>query len=159
MKLDSIDIKILATLQREGRITKVALAEQVHLSPTPCWERLKKMERLGLIQGYHATIALKKIASHALFFTEITLSSHTQKDFQRFENAMTDFPEIMECWATGGGVDYMLKIIARDIEFYQAFVDRLLDAGLGIDRYFTYVVTKPVKDSREIPLEHLLGPL
>ena len=156
MKLDSIDIKILATLQREGRITKVALAEQVHLSPTPCWDRLKKLENLGFIQGYHATISLKKLSPYTLFITEVTLISHTKQDFQRFEQAMADYPEILECWATGGGVDYILKIITRDIEGYQAFVDRLLEAGLGIDRYFTYVVTKPVKDSREIPLEHLL---
>src|SRR5579883_798495 len=79
-RVDSIDLKILAILQREGRITKLALAGKAGLSPTPCWERLKRLERAGLIAGYHARIELRRLAPHAIVFAEITLRSHRQAD-------------------------------------------------------------------------------
>lgn len=155
-KLDRTDLRILAVLQRNGRITKLALAEKVGLSPTPCWERLKKLERAGLIAGYHARLSLRALGPVTTVLTEITLRSHTQADFQRFEVAVREIPEIVSCWATGGGIDYMLKIVARDIDAYQRLIDSMLTSGLGIDRYFTYIVTKPVKDSPVLPIEQLV---
>jgi Lrp/AsnC family transcriptional regulator of ectoine degradation len=156
IKLDSIDLKILATLQREGRITKLALAEKVSLSPTPCWERLKRLEAAGIISGYHARIELRRLAPATTVIAEVTLRSHRQEDFAAFEARIRAIPEILECWAVGGGVDYILKVVTPDVDAYQRLIDRLLDYGLGIDRYFTYIVTKPVKDSAELPLEQLI---
>ena len=155
-KLDAIDIAILATLQREGRITKVALAERVNLSPTPCWERLKRLEAAGIISGYSASLSLKGFVSATMVMMEVTLRSHRQADFDRFESAARDRPEVMDCWAVGGGVDYVLRVVARDVDSYQCFVDSLLEADIGIDRYFTYVVTKTVKEAAPLPLEMLL---
>lgn len=155
--LDEIDIKILAVLQREGRITKLALAEQVNLSPSPCWTRLKRLEKSGFITGYHARVSLAKLAPVTVVWTEITLSSHRSQDFATFESAVQDIPEIVECWATGGGFDYLLKAVTRDVDDYQRLIDRLLMAEIGIGRYFTYVVTKAVKQSTELPLDHLLS--
>lgn len=144
-KLDAIDVKILAALQREGRMTKTALAETVSLSPTPCWERLKRLEKAGYIKGYRAELALEKLGAVTTVLVEVTLKQHRYEDFARFEQAIHGLDEIVECQATGGGIDYFLKVVAPDIDAYQRLIDRLLIADIGIDRYFTYVVTRPVK--------------
>ncbi|WP_168265603.1 Lrp/AsnC family transcriptional regulator [Rhizobium leguminosarum] len=152
MKLDAIDLRILDAVQRDGRITKLALAEKAGLSPTPCWMRLRKLEKAGIITGYHARIAPRRIAPVASVMMEVTLANHRQADFERFERAVTAIPEIVACWSVGGGVDYILKIIAPDIDAYQRLVDGLLDRELGIDRYFTYIVTKTVKEDTVLPV-------
>jgi len=152
-KLDDIDVRILAALQREGRITKAALAERVNLSPTPCWARLKRLEKAGLIRGYHADIRLERLASFTAVLVEITLKQHRFQDFERFEAAMQKTPEVVECLATGGGIDYLLKIVVPDIDAYQRLIDGLLVAEVGIDRYFTYVVTRSVKDSPQASVD------
>jgi Lrp/AsnC family transcriptional regulator, regulator of ectoine-degradation genes len=145
MKLDKIDLKILAALQRDGRMTKLRLAEAVSLSPTACWERLSRLEKNGVITGYTARINTDGFARRTTVLVEITLRSHQQADFDRFEAAILKEPAIISCDATGGGVDYILKIVSDDIDSYQRLVDRLLKLELGIERYFTYVVTKNVK--------------
>ena len=156
MKLDAIDLRILDAIQRDGRITKLALAEKAGLSPTPCWLRLRKLEKAGIVSGYHARVAVRKVAPVASVMMEVTLGAHRQADFDRFERAVATIPEIVACWSVGGGVDYFLKIMAPDIDAYQRFVDGLLDRELGIDRYFTYIVTKTVKEETVLPLDTLL---
>ncbi|TRC91415.1 Lrp/AsnC family transcriptional regulator [Mesorhizobium sp. WSM4310] len=155
-KLDAIDLKILDAIQRDGRITKLALAEQVGLSPTPCWMRLRKLEKAGIVSGYHARIAMRVVVPVATVLMEVTLASHRQADFDRFERVIRDIPEIVACWSVGGGVDYVLKVMARDIDAYQRLVDGLLDREIGIDRYFTYIVTKTVKEEIALPIAELL---
>ncbi|MBO1026485.1 Lrp/AsnC family transcriptional regulator [Ochrobactrum sp. SD129] len=148
LKLDAVDLRILEAVQENARITKIALAEKVGLSPTPCWLRLRKLEEAGVVTGYHARIAFRKIAPIAHIMVQITLGNHRQSDFDRFERAITVIPEIVSCWSVGGGVDYFLMIMARDVDAYQRLIDRLLDQNIGIERYFTYIVTKLVKDER-----------
>jgi len=155
-KLDAIDLKILDAIQRDGRITKLALAEQVGLSPTPCWMRLRKLEKAGIVSGYHARIAMRVVAPVATVLMEVTLASHRQADFDRFERVIRDIPEIVACWSVGGGVDYVLKVMARDVDAYQRLVDSLLEREIGIDRYFTYIVIKTVKDDVALPVADLL---
>lgn len=156
MKLDAIDLRILEAVQRDGRITKVALAEDVGLSPTPCWMRLRKLERAGIISGYHAHVAVRRVAPVASVMMEVTLENHRQADFDRFERAVSAIPEIIACWSVGGGVDYILRIIAADIDAYQRLVDGLLDREIGIARYFTYIITKTIKEDTLLPLSTLL---
>lgn len=148
LKLDAVDLRILEAVQENARITKIALAEKVGLSPTPCWLRLRKLEEAGVVTGYHARIAFRKIAPIAHIMVQITLGNHRQSDFDRFERAITVITEIVSCWSVGGGVDYFLMIMARDVDAYQRLIDRLLDQNIGIERYFTYIVTKLVKDER-----------
>lgn len=155
-KLDQIDLKILDAVQRDGRITKLALADKVGLSPTPCWMRLRKLEKAGIVSGYHAKVAMRAVAPVATVLMEVTLASHRQADFDRFERVIRDVPEIVACWSVGGGVDYLLKVMARDIDAYQRFVDALLEREIGIDRYFTYIVTKTVKEEVALPVADLL---
>ncbi|MER8436076.1 Lrp/AsnC family transcriptional regulator [Mesorhizobium sp. M1312] len=155
-KLDQIDLKILDAVQRDGRITKLALADKVGLSPTPCWMRLRKLEKAGIVSGYHAKVAMRAVAPVATVLMEVTLASHRQADFDRFERVIRAVPEIIACWSVGGGVDYLLKVMARDIDAYQRLVDALLEREIGIDRYFTYIVTKTVKEEVALPVADLL---
>ncbi|MEP3046304.1 MAG: Lrp/AsnC family transcriptional regulator [Roseibium sp.] len=157
MQLDQRDLEILRVLSSEGRITKAALAERIGLSPTPCWDRLKKLEQAGLIEGYGARINLKKLAPHVTVFVAAEISDHTAASFRSFEAAMQRYDEVTACWALGGGYDYLLQIVTKDIDAYQRLIDEMLDAGIGLSRYFTYVVTKPVKGPGMPPLEFLLG--
>lgn len=152
VKLDTTDLKILSVLQREGRITKSALAERVNLSATPCWERLRRLEKSGVIEGYGARLSQKSLGPLSIVFMEAELESHRAEDFQRFEDAIQDIDEVVACWAVGGGIDYLLKIATDDVDTYQRLVDRMLDAGIGLRRYYSYVMTKSVKDAPFPPL-------
>ncbi|RZS77857.1 AsnC family transcriptional regulator [Phyllobacterium myrsinacearum] len=157
-RLDAIDIRILDAIQRDGRITKLALAERAGISPTPCWTRLRRLEKAGIITGYHARLALKLVAPVASILVEVTLASHRQTDFERFERTIKLLPEVTSCWSVGGGVDYILKIVARDIDAYQRLIDDLLQRELGIDRYFSYIITKTVKEETALPVHDLIQP-
>ncbi|WP_169569328.1 winged helix-turn-helix transcriptional regulator [Sneathiella limimaris] len=152
LKLDDRDLKILSILQREGRITKAALAEKIALSPTPCWERLKRLEKEGIIEGYGAFVKMNAFGPLSVIFMQAELDSHKAEDFEIFEEAVQQIPEIVECWAVGGGVDYFLKIATKDVDTYQRLVDRMLNDKIGLRRYYTYVVTKPVKISPFPPI-------
>lgn len=157
MKLDARDIAILRVLSTEGRISKAALAERVGLSPTPCWERLRKLEKAGLIEGYRAEIALRKLGPHITVFVAAELAGHTAANFRAFESAIAGHDEITACWALGGGFDYLLQIVTRDIDAYQRLIDTLLDTRVGLARYYTYIVTKPVKAPGTVPFEAIIG--
>lgn len=147
LKLDDRDLKILSILQREGRIPKAALAERVNLTPTPCWERLKRLEDAGIIESYGARISLRAFGPLTIVFVQIELDSHQAEDFSRFEAAIAQIDRVIECWAVGGGIDYMLKVISRDLEDYQKLIEDLLASRIGVRRYYSYVVTAPVKDT------------
>lgn len=151
IKLDARDLNILSVLQQDGRIPKNQLAEKVHLSPTACWERLKRLEESGVIEGYGARLSLATLGSPSIVFMQVELASHRAEDFERFENAVGTIDEITECWAVGGGVDYFLKLVCKGVDAYQRKVDEMLAADIGLQRYYTYVVTKPVKNTNQIP--------
>lgn len=156
---DAIDLKILAVLQSEGRLTKTALAARVGLSPTPCWERLRRLEKTAYIRGYRADIAIEKLASLTTILVEITLKQHRYQDFELFERHVRRIDEIVECHATGGGIDYLLKILVRDVDAYQRLIDDLLVADLGIARYFSYVVTRAIKTAPQAPVRLAIAAL
>jgi Lrp/AsnC family transcriptional regulator of ectoine degradation len=158
ISLDDRDLQILKVLSREGRITKAELAQRINLSPTPCWERLRKLEKAGIITAYRAEISLKNIAPHVMVFVTVELERHRSEHFSAFERAVCERGEIVGCWALGGGFDYLLQIVTRNIDSYQRLIDSLLAQGLGLARYYTYVVTKPVKTGSPPPLEMLLCP-
>jgi Lrp/AsnC family transcriptional regulator of ectoine degradation len=158
LKLDDRDLRILAVLATEGRLSKADLARRVNLTPTPLWERLRRLEDAGIIRGYRAEIALAKIAPHVEIFVTVELGQHTPAHFQAFEAAVARFDAITAAWSLGGGLDYLLHVVARDIDAYQRLIDTLLGSRAGIARYFTYVVTRPVKTPGSPPFADLLDP-
>ncbi|MEH6834106.1 MULTISPECIES: Lrp/AsnC family transcriptional regulator [Falsihalocynthiibacter] len=157
MQLDHRDLEILRILSQEGRITKAALAERIGLSPTPCWDRLRKLEKAGLIDGYRAQINLKKLGPHVTVFVAAQIADHTAASFQAFEAAVQTHDEVVGCWALGGGHDYLLQIVTRDIDSYQRLIDAMLESRIGLSQYFTYFVTKPVKGTGIPPLAALFS--
>ncbi|MGC9418572.1 MAG: Lrp/AsnC family transcriptional regulator [Rhodovulum sp.] len=157
MRLDERDLEILRILAGDGRITKADLARRINLTPTPAWERLKRLEQAGLIAGYRAEISLKALGPHVTVFVAVELLGHTVEDFTRFEGGLHDYPEVTACWALGGGFDYLMQVVTRDIDSYQRLIDRMLENRIGLSRYYTYIVTKPVKGPDLPPLGLLAG--
>lgn len=157
-RLDRIDLNILAQLQRHGRMSNVELAEAVGLSPSPCLQRVRRLEGAGFITGYGARLNLAKLGAKlgetVMVFTEMTLSDHRRSDFARFEAAVAGIDEIVECHLVSGGYDYLLKFVIRGIPHYQAVIEAMLDGGLGIEKYFSYIVIKSpvVKPGLPLPL-------
>lgn len=146
--LDATDIRILAAVQKHGQLSKAKLAEMVNLSPTPCWMRLSRLKSAGLIRGYHADIALDRIASFAQVIVTISLTQHRKADFERFEAHIHNLAEVTECIATGGGMDYVLKVFTPSLSAFQSLMETMLEAELGIQRYMTYIVTREVKSTQ-----------
>lgn len=143
--LDPIDIRILSSVQKHGQLSKSKLAELVNLSPTPCWARLNKLKSAGLIRGYRGDIALDRIANFTQVIVTVALTYHRKSDFDRFEAHIRQLDEVTECIATGGGMDYVMKVFSPSLAAFQSLMESLLAAELGIERYMTYIVTREVK--------------
>ena len=150
-KLDERDIQILSILQEEGRITKTALADRLNLSLTPSWDRLQRLEEEGIIESYGARLSSPFLKNFHLVITEVELESHKEGEFARFEDAIMGFDEVLSCWSVGGGLDYILKVLVKDVSDYQDFLKRVLKANIGLRRYFSYAVLDRIKDTEVVP--------
>lgn len=145
-KLDKLDIKILSALSRDGRMTKLQLSEEISLSATPCWERMKKLEKSGIIKGYHAAFDLRALTG--VFYTrvEVTIRNHTIHRAEKFEKIIKSMPEVIECEAVLGSVDYILKILSQNIENYQQIIAQIHEEeDIELD-YRSLPVSKVIKE-------------
>lgn len=158
LKLDRIDVNILVQLQKDGRMTNVSLADAVGLSPSPCLQRVKRLEAGGYITGYGAHINLAKLADTVTVFTEVTLADHRREDFIKFESSIRNIDEILECHLVSGGYDYLLRFITRNIAHYQELMESILDRNIGVEKYFSYIVIKSPIVKNTLPLRTLLAP-
>ena len=144
--LDRIDLHILAILQQDGRIVMKDLAEQVGLSLTPCIERVKRMERDGVISGYHARVNPQALGLQILVFVEITLHQKSEKAFDRFKRAMFAIPEVLECHLVSGDFDYLIKARIPEMSAYRRLLGEILHvADAGTSK--SYVVMEEVKET------------
>jgi DNA-binding Lrp family transcriptional regulator len=155
-RLDRIDLKILSELQTNGRITNAALADTVGLSQSPCLQRVKRLETAGFIVGYGARLDVAKLSSAIIVFTEITLSDHRREDFIAFEAGIATFPQALECHLISGGYDYLVKFVAGSVADYQALIERVLEARIGIEKYFSYIVIKSPLPGRPVPIDEMV---
>lgn len=119
MKLDAIDMTILKSLQAEGRLSNADLAERIHLSPSACLRRVRLMEEAGIIEGYTMLVNQAAIGKTATIFVEVSLTSQSEKNLGDFEAAVSECPEIMECYLMAGGFDYLLRVAAADASDYE----------------------------------------
>jgi DNA-binding Lrp family transcriptional regulator len=156
-ELDRIDFKILDHLQRMGRCSNVELAEMVGLSPSPCLTRVKRLQQVGVIEGFGAHVALAQLGDYLIVFSEVTIDAHRRQYLRRFEQAAEAVPEIMECYNVSGGYDFLLRIVARSVSHYQGVMDALLEADLGIRKFQSYVVLRVPFVKHELPLDRLFG--
>jgi Lrp/AsnC family leucine-responsive transcriptional regulator len=151
--LDRIDLKILKVLQNDGRISNVDLAKQVGLSPTPCLERVRRLEREGYITGYRAILNPEKMNAALIAFVEVTLERTTTAELDRFNAAIMTLDEVLECHMVGGGFDYLVKIRLPDMAHYRRFLGEKLAAIKGVSQTHTYVVMEEVKSTTALPIE------
>lgn len=149
-RLDEIDRKILHVLQQQGRISNAALATQVGLSPSPCLERVRKLERGGYILGYNAVLNPALLDAGLLVFVQLKLGRATPDVFDRFNNAVQKFAVIQECHLVSGDYDYLLKTRVSDMASYRELVSEVLLTLPGVSDSRTYVVMEEVKHSGEI---------
>ena len=151
-KLDRYDLNILAALQANGRMTYQELGEIVGLSASACLQRVKRLESSGYIAGYGAWVELHKLRSLTTVFTSVTLNSHTQADFLRFEAGIRDYTELIECHLVSGGFDYLLKFVTRSVHHYQTIIEAILGKKIGVEKYFSYIVIKTPISQRFAPV-------
>lgn len=155
-KLDSIDINILAHLQRHGRITNIELAEAVNLSASPCLVRVKRLEKEGFLTSYNARIDISKLVETRTVFTEVTLERQQQSDFARFERKIANVEEVIECHLISGGYDYLLKFITTGVTHYQRVIEDILQGDFGVSKYFSYIVIKSPVEKPYVPVKNLI---
>ena len=117
--MDAIDRKIANLLQTDGRMTNADLAERIHLSPSACLRRVRRLEEEGVIEGYAMLINQAAIGKPASIFVEVTLSSQNEQTLDSFEAAVVECPDIMECYLMSGDADYLLRVVAGDATDYE----------------------------------------
>ncbi|WP_075791603.1 winged helix-turn-helix transcriptional regulator [Massilia putida] len=149
--LDRIDLHILSILQEDGRIVMKDLAERVGLSLTPCIERVKRMERDGVIAGYHARVTPRSLGLQVLVFVEITLRQKSEQAFERFRRAMLAIPEVMECHLVSGDFDYLIKARIPEMTEYRRLLGEILHVADG-GQSKSYVVMEEVKETLAVSI-------
>jgi Lrp/AsnC family transcriptional regulator, regulator of ectoine-degradation genes len=155
-KLDAMDVRILAALQKDGRMTYARLSDVVGLSASPCQDRVKRLVAGGLIRRFAAEVEIEQIVETVTVFAQVTLRGHGRGNFERFEAAIRKLPEAVECHKVGGGFDYLVRFVCHDMRAYQEISEELLRAKPGVGQYFSYVVIERVKPFEGVPIERLL---
>lgn len=150
--LDRIDVKILALLQANGRITNTELADKVGLSATPCSGRVKTLEKLGYIESYGAKLNPRLLNLELLVFVEITLMRTSPDVFEEFRQAILALPQVLECHLVSGNFDYLLKARVADMAAYRQLLGETLLTLPGVSDSRTYVVMEEVKEAQTIPI-------
>lgn len=148
ISLDLIGERILQELGEDGRISNTELANRVGLSPSACLRRVQEMERSGLIKGYRASIDRTKLGMGFLAYVAVGLSDHSKASQERFERAMADAPQVLECHNTTGSIEYLLRVEAMDFVAYKYFHTDILGALPQVNAITTYVVLGSPKDMR-----------
>lgn len=150
--LDSVDLEILAILQDDGRITNVDLAAQVGLTAPPCLRRVRSLEQSGVIKGYHARLDPSALGYAITVFAMVSLRSQAEADLRAFEEHVAALPEVRECHMLNGEIDFILKIVARDLQSFQRFLTSELTAAPNVASVKTSLTIRTSKDSPGVPI-------
>ncbi|ESR26906.1 Lrp/AsnC family transcriptional regulator [Lutibaculum baratangense] len=150
-KLDQIDWQILRELQGDGRITNVELARRVGISAPPCLRRVRSLEEAGIIKAYRARLDEKALGYSVTAFAMVSLASQADADLILFEEQVSGWPLVRECYILSGEVDFLLKCVARDLEDFQAFVFELTKAR-NVKSVRTTLTIRQIKDEAGVPL-------
>jgi Lrp/AsnC family transcriptional regulator, leucine-responsive regulatory protein len=155
MKLDRLDARIVAELQKDGRCPVVELAAKIGLSGTPCARRIKLLEEGGVIQGYTAIVDPTRVGLNVLAFVQVKLERHTDEKLEQFRREVEALEEVVSCYATTGEHDYLLQVIAPDLESLSAIVLKKLLKIPGVRDVHSSIVLDTIKRSARIPVSHL----
>lgn len=156
MHLSKVDLKILRELQVDGRISFAELGRRVGLSNSPCFERVKRLEREGIIQGYHAQLSPQALGASLLVFVQIRLNRTSDDIFKRFTDAARQLEQVQECYLVSGNFDYLIKARVNDMDAYRIFLGETLLSLPGVQESTSYVVMEQVKETLDLPLNHLV---
>lgn len=152
--LDRIDRSILKILQSEGRISNVDLSQRIHLSPSPCLERVRRLEAEGYIDSYSAVLNSQRLGLSKVAFLQVTLEHTTEDIFDKFKDAVALSPFVVECHMVAGGFDYLIKVRFDDMDNYRKVLEQVVKLP-HVAQTHTYVVIEEVKSEQGIPLELL----
>lgn len=152
MKLDQIDRKLLTTLQEDGRLPITDLAQKVGLTTSPCLRRLKILEKAGIIRGYAAQVDQEKVGLPVSVFISIKLERQREEALERFERAIRDCPEVVECYLMTGTRDYLLRVVAQDLSAYERFLKDTLTRIDGVSSIESSFALAQVKHSAALPI-------
>lgn len=150
--MDITDHRILAALQREGRISNQDLAEEVGISTAACWRRVRALEAAGAISGYTALLDRRHLGMALCAFVHVTLSRHSRQSTTDFELAVRDRPEVQECFATTGDADFILRVVTADIESFDHFLEEFLFGLEGIAQVRSNIALRELKFTTALPL-------
>ena len=153
MKLSAIDIQILGLLQQDASLTAAEVAEQVNLSVSPCWRRISRLEKEGIIEKKVALLDPGKLGIGMVIFARVSLSQNDEASLHTFEERVRQYPEVVECYTVTGAADYFLKIMTRDIKGYDQFLRRHLLQIPHVRDVNSNVAVTQVKYSTGLPLE------
>jgi Lrp/AsnC family transcriptional regulator len=153
MDLSAIDIKILGLLQQDASLTAAEIAERVNLSVSPCWRRISRLEKAGIIEKKVALLNPEKLGIGLVVFARISLSQNDEASLHTFEERVRQYPEVVECYTVTGTADYFLKIITRDIKHYDRFLRQHLLQIPQVRDVNSNVAVTQVKYSTGLPLE------
>lgn len=151
-KLDSIDLNILDKLQGDARITNIALADSVNLSAAPCLRRVRDLEQAGIIRSYTTLLDAERLGWNVSVFIEVRLEKQVASDLQIFEKHIEGYPEVMECYLMTGTSDYLLRVVAKDLQSLQAFITDQLASIPNVANLRSSIALKQVKYKTALPL-------
>jgi DNA-binding Lrp family transcriptional regulator len=152
MNLDAIDLKLLAELQADGRITNVDLAAKVGLTAPPCLRRMRALEQSGTIKSYHADIDGGSLGYTITVFAMVSLKSQAEDDLKAFEQHVRALPDVRECHMLNGEIDFILKIVARDLQSFQEFLTSQLTSAPNVSSVKTSLTIRTAKDEPGVPI-------
>ncbi|MCS3806160.1 DNA-binding Lrp family transcriptional regulator [Chromobacterium alkanivorans] len=152
IKLDAVDMRILRALQRDANRTNVELAQQTGLSPTPCLRRVHLLEEQGVIEGYVAMLNPAAVDLKFTAFVRVTLERQDKTTVERFAKEIEQAPEVLECHLMAGSYDYLLRVIAKDLDDYQRFQMEILTRIEGVRNVETEIPLKRVKQTSQLPI-------
>jgi DNA-binding Lrp family transcriptional regulator len=151
--IDPVDRAILFTLQEEGRITNVDLAARVGLTAPPCLRRMRGLEEAGIIRGYHAELNASELGYTLMVFALVSLKSQAEDELRAFEAHVADLPEVRECHMLNGEIDFILKIVAHDLQSFQSFLTSKLTPAPNVASVKTSLVIRAAKTACGIPID------
>jgi len=152
-ELDEMDLRILNCVQCHGELSNVDLSERVRLSPAQCWRRIRRLQRSGVITGYSAVLSREKLGLGVLAFVYLTFDKAQYRKIGDLYKIIGGFPEVLECHAVTGDYDYLLKVVARDLEAYGAFLNTKLIQAPGVISVRSVVSLDTVKVTTALPLD------
>lgn len=152
MKLDAIDRRILRALQRDGRLQNLELAKEVGLSPSPCLRRVRLLEEAGVIERYVAVLDPAKVNVALTLFVRVWLTGQDEETVNRFIDAVREVPEVLECHLMAGDCDFLLRVVAADLDAYRQFQIKHLTRIKGVQSVKTEIPMQKIKLTAELPI-------